>query len=170
MPSSHSLLSESLFGEALARSDIAAFLIRDDAIIAANEAASRLTGYAPDELLTVSLDELSGSRDAAEKEEKQRRRKAAERGEWQSGLGRVVRKDGKSQAIRYLGGATAVGSTATLLALAWEPHAVQDDAAATGALGKWFTGRRQSPAEGSGGETEPTHGGGTRRLVRARRA
>ena len=146
MPSRPSLLSESLFGEALARSDIAAFLIRGDAIIAANEAASRLTGYGTDELLTLTTAELAGPRDAAEEAERMRRREAAERGVWQSGPGKVLRKDGAIRAVHVVGGATDVGSTPTFLALAWEPEAFGGEALPGGVV---------ATARGAPGEPDP---------------
>jgi PAS domain S-box-containing protein len=115
-----SLLSESLFGEALIRGRIAAFLIRDDAIIAANRAACQLTGYDEEELVALSVSHLRGPRAPHEEDEAARRRELAARGVWQSGSGGLRRKDGETRAVRYVGGRTTVGSTPMFLALAWE--------------------------------------------------
>ena len=158
MPSRPSLLSESLFGEAIARSDLAALLIRDEAIIAANDAACRLTGYASDELFAVSVSELSGPRDEAQEAERQRRREAAERGEWQSGVGQVVRKNGELRAVRYLTGATEVGSTSTFLVFVWELEAEGETGEREAPTRRYASRGSEAPSRGpKPGRSSPAH-------------
>lgn len=146
-----SLLTESLFGEAVVNSDVAAFLIHDEIIIAANDAATRLTGYGLDELVALSVDRLAA--DPRTPEEREAARAAAARGEWQAGATRIRRRDGETRTVTYLAGQTVVGRRQTFLGLAWETPSPSGATSTAEAVGDWMrTLSHEQPA--SGGQAE----------------
>jgi PAS domain S-box-containing protein len=136
----HSIVLESLFGEALVKSDIAAFLIQDTTIVAANEAACQLTGYTWEELVALSVTRLSAG------EARPEQREAAERGEWLIGDGRVRRKDGDTLAVKYVVGRTEIAGAATYLGLAWEASPIEPTAQGERAVSDWMRSLGEKPA------------------------
>jgi PAS domain S-box-containing protein len=148
VPRRSSLLFDSLFGDAMMRGDIAAFLIQDDQILAVNDAAARLTGYEADEMIALSIERLAGT----PPEERPERREGS-----QAGIGRLRRKDGEITEVAYLAGATTLGNRPAYLALAWD---TQDSPQSVSMAESWLRWVGAPGQEGGGdgpgpGEDEP---------------
>lgn len=110
-------VQETLLGEALEHAPVGALVFDERGrYLAANRMACRVTGYAREELLELSPQELAANPEAVTAWLSQ-----MEAGELKCGSGHMQTKDGRPLEVEYRVGATRSGGLPFFVFVFWEP-------------------------------------------------
>jgi PAS domain S-box-containing protein len=106
-------IDESLFGEAVQRAEVAAYLATDAGVIAVNDAVTDLTGYTRDEIFSNLVPPVAAD------EATRRVGEEVRAGRRFSGEARIKHKDGSVLSVRFLVSQTQVARDRLTLGFLW---------------------------------------------------